>query len=382
MNERLSVNKDEVPSICFVGINNLAALAPEFENHVMGGAELQQTLLAKALARKGFDVSMVVADLGQPDGTEWFGVKTYKAYRPDGGIPGLRFIYPRWTGIWSALKRANAYIRYSSCAGLLPGQLAMFTKYHPGKVVFRIAHDTDCRPEKLLIPNWRSKALYRYGLKRVDLILAQTAGQQAEMKKNFGRESRVIPSLLDLTTDKKGFAERNIDTLWVSNIRSFKRPELALTFAAQSPWAVLHMIGGTQLGAEDYFEEIRKRAEVLPNLTFHGPLPYNTVNEHMARTRVFINTSESEGFPNTYLQAWARGTPVVGFFDPDGVIAREGLGRTVRSISELQRAVREFLNDPELWSATSERCFQYASTVHGEKAVNSYAAALLSLDEQ
>src|ERR1700722_1213968 len=108
---------DGAPSICFVGLNNLPALAPEFRHLPMGGAELQQTLLAKGLASAGFEVSMVVADLGQPDGTTWSGVRTFKAFGPDAGLPGLRFVHPRWTGVWGALKRANAAIRYCSCAG-------------------------------------------------------------------------------------------------------------------------------------------------------------------------------------------------------------------------------------------------------------------------
>ena len=108
-----------VPRICFVGLKNLGLLAPEYGRLGTGGAELQQTLLARALARRGFPVSMVVADYGQSDGAVWNGVQTYKAFRPEQGIPVLRFIHPRWTGLWSALARADADIYYTSCAGAL-----------------------------------------------------------------------------------------------------------------------------------------------------------------------------------------------------------------------------------------------------------------------
>ena len=54
--------------ICFVGLENLPVLAAEFEQRGVGGAQVQQTLLARALVRRGFPVSMVVGDYGQADG--------------------------------------------------------------------------------------------------------------------------------------------------------------------------------------------------------------------------------------------------------------------------------------------------------------------------
>lgn len=368
------------PTICFVGINNLPALAPEFRERGMGGAELQQTLLAKALVRRDFTVSMVVADLGQPDGTVWSGIRTYKAYAPDGGVPVVRFLYPRWTGVWSALQRSDARIRYCSTAGLLPGQLALYAKSHPGKTVFRIAHDSDCRPDQLLVPNWRARRLYLYGISRVDLILAQSEAQQVEMKRNFQRDSMVIPSLMELSDENLAYAQRDVDLLWVSNIRDFKRPDLALELAASMPDLHLHLIGGTQPGQEAYFEEIKARAQSLPNVTFHGPLPYSEVNRWIARARLLLNTSRSEGFPNTFMQAWARGTPVITTFDPDGVVARERVGRTVRTLDELRGAVRELLAQAPLWSDASERSIRYANERHGERAADRYADALRQLD--
>src|SRR5665213_440118 len=231
-------------SICFVGIGNLFVLAPEYRSHGIGGAELQQTLLARALVRRGFKVSMVVAECGQMDGAVWDSIVTYKAYRPEAGIRGLRLFHPRATGVWSAMKRAGAHIYYSSCADYLPGVIALFTRTHRRKSVFRVAHDTDCQPDKLLIPNWRSKVMYRDGLRHVDLILAQSRSQQADMLRNFHRNSEVIPSLVELGAASNSLAARNVQVLWVGNMRPFKRPNLALDLAASMPGVTFHIVGG------------------------------------------------------------------------------------------------------------------------------------------
>ena len=99
------------PSICFVGLSNLAVLAPEIDSSGAAGEPVQQTLLATALARLGHRVSMVVADHGQPDGAIWAGVQTFKAYARSAGLPILRFVHPRWTGE-AALSRADADVYY------------------------------------------------------------------------------------------------------------------------------------------------------------------------------------------------------------------------------------------------------------------------------
>src|SRR6185369_10212690 len=105
---RSSLNITARMKICLVGLSNLPALAPEFRNNTVGGESVQQTLLARALARRGHDVSMVVADYGQPDGADYENVRVFKAYRFQAGIPVLRFIHPRWTRLWSAMMRADA----------------------------------------------------------------------------------------------------------------------------------------------------------------------------------------------------------------------------------------------------------------------------------
>ena len=355
--------------ICFVGLENLPVLAPEFEHHRIGGAQVQQTLVAKALARRGLAVSMVVGDYGQPDGAAWSGVRTYKAYSADEGIPVVRFVHPRWTKLWGALRRADAEVYYVSCAAAQVGQIAMWTARHGRRMIFRVASDVDCEPERVLISYWRDRRLYAYGLRRAAAILAQSVRQQELLQRNYGVRSAVAASLVDAPERQLSFAERDAELLWVSNIQQLKRPDMFLELVRQLPASSASMVGGAQPGAHALFERTRARATALGNLTFHGALPYRATNQLFERARVFINTSEIEGFPNTFLQAWVRGVPVISFFDPDDVIRREGLGQAVTSIEEMAATARRLATDPEAWLAASLRCRAYMARRYGEEQI-------------
>jgi len=354
----MTVDVQSTPSICFVGLGNLPVLAREYGSYGVGGAELQQTLLARALAARGYNVSMVVADYGQPDGAVWDGIRTYKAYRPKDGLPVVRFIHPRWTGLWAAMKRAGADIYYTSCAGALVGQVVLFARWHGAKVIFRIASNSDCDPDALLIRYWRDKRLYRFGLHRADVVLAQTPDQQHALLRNFGRTSRVVPSMTDTGGRRPAFAERD-GVVWVGNMRPLKRPALLLEAARQLPHLRFHIIGGPMPGAESFYASVREEALRIPNVTFHGSVPYHEVGDFYERSRVFVGTSEIEGFPNTYLQAWSRGTPVVAFLDPEQLIVRHGMGRAVSNVSELCEAIMQLSADPAAWENASQRSRAY-----------------------
>ena len=357
------------PRICFVGLENLPVLAPEFERHGIGGEQVQQSLLAKAFVRRGFPVSMVVGDYGQQDGATWSGVQIYKAYRAREGIPVVRFVHPRWTKLWGALRRAAADVYYVSCAGAQVGQVAIWAARNGRRMIFRVASDADCEPDRLLISFWRDRKLYEYGLHRAASILAQSVRQQALMQSNYGLDSSVAYMLVDAPERELSFAERDISLLWVSNIQQLKRPEMFLELARRLTSCAASMVGGTQPRANDLYQQIRARAARVGTPTFHGALPYRATNRFFDRSRVFINTSEIEGFPNTYLQAWIRGVPVVSFFDPDDVIQREGLGHAVASLDEMAHAAHRLTSDSQAWLETSARCKAYMARRYGEDQI-------------
>jgi glycosyltransferase involved in cell wall biosynthesis len=352
--------------ICLVGLDNLPVLAPEYRRHTIGGESVQQTLLGRALARRGHDVSMVVADYGQRDAAEWEAIRVFKAYRPDAGIPVLRFIHPRWTGMWSALTRADADLYYTSCAGMHVGLVALFCRRFRRRFVFRTASDTDCDGSRLLVRFARDRWLYTYGLRRADAILVQSASQAETLAHNYGLAGRVAGMLVEKV---KPAAARDIDVLWVSNIRRVKRPDRILELAEGLPEVKIHMLGGPLPGEETLFSEVNLTAKGKANVSFHGRLSYWDANELYGRARLLVNTSDVEGFPNSYLQAWIRGVPVVTLIDPDRVIEREGLGVAASSAAGIPDAINRLLRDPVAWKAASDRCRAFMSREYSDDKV-------------
>jgi glycosyltransferase involved in cell wall biosynthesis len=312
---------------------------------------------------------MIAHDYGQEDGAIWAGIQVFKTSRPNAGLPGVRILHPRATAIWRACRRARADIYYTSCAGFHVGLLAIYARRCGARLIFRTAHDADCEPNGLLIRFWRDKKLYEYGLRHADGVLTQTERQHAAMLANYGIASNTAAMLIDESERRLPFDERSLDVLWVNNFRAFKRPETYLDLSEQIPDLSCHMVGGRLSEAAQLYETTAARAHSIANVNFHGQIPYHAVNDYYGRAKVFVSTSQTEGFPNSYLQSWARGTPVVAFFDPDGVIAQHGLGRVVGSLAEMATAVRTLTGNPHAWESCSARCRSYMAREYAEHRV-------------
>ena len=354
--------------ICFVGLDDDLALRVE-NTEGIGGEAVQHALLAHAFRQHGPEVSMIVRDRGQEDGHVIDGIRIFTTCKDGAGIKGVRFFYPRITSWWSAMARANADVYYQSPAGMLTGLTALFCRMHRRFFVFRLASDVNCIPGEQLIRFKRDKKIYEWGLRSADLIAAQTNKQIRLLRENYGLPAQLVPMVCDIpdAIDKK--ASCDIDALWVSNIRPAKRPDVFLDLAAQIPDANFVMIGGASPGSEDLYQAIRNRAGTMANVEFLGFRPNAEVNAFLKRSKVFVNTSLIEGFPNTFLQAWVRGVPVVTFFDPDKVISDQQLGVSVTSLQELENALRQLLVHPERRRELGIRARRFVIKNHQADAV-------------
>jgi glycosyltransferase involved in cell wall biosynthesis len=138
-----------------------------------------------------------------------------------------------------------------------------------------------------------------------------------------------------------------------------KRPQLLLELAARLPHRSFVMVGGPVLGEEALFERMRREAAGFANVEFAGFLPLAQVERRFDTARVFVNTSEHEGMPNTFLQAWSRGIPTVATVDV-GTPVHKQFG----SAEEGVREIEALFADQKTWDSLSRRCREYFERTH------------------
>jgi glycosyltransferase involved in cell wall biosynthesis len=365
--------------ICIVGLDDYPQLANLKDAKYVGGESVQHVLLARAWRDLGHEVSMIVHDHGQGRDTYVEGIRAVAPYARDEGLPVLRFAHPRLTGMIGAMHEIDADVYYQSPAGAATGITAWFCRRHGKRFIMRVASDLACIPGKQLIRFWRDRKIYEYGVRNADLIVAQSEQQRSLLQQNYGVKSEVLDMAVEMPSGPQ--PEKDIDVLWVANFRPVKRPEVVLDLARRLPNVRFTMAGGALPGAEEYYQEMRKAASELPNVTFPGAVPYAEVGEYFSRARIFLNTSQIEGFPNTFLQAWVRNVPVVTFFDPDSLVKQRQLGRTAANFDDMVDAIESLLNDEAERQRAGERARTYAVAQFGATHIASRYLEMLAAQD-
>lgn len=368
------------PHICFVAPQAWPVISGDADIQVVGGAEVQQAIVARLLAGAGYRVTMICLDYGQAQAAEVDGVTVYKAHRPDAGLPVLRFIHPRLTGMWRAMRLADADIYYQRSAAMLTAVVAAFCRWHGRRSIYAGASDPDFLPGQQAIRYRRDRWLFERGLATVDRIVVQNETQRRYCRENYGREPILIPGCYaPPASARPGSGGPAPYALWVGVMRRAKRPELFLDLARRFPERRFAMVGGPggDPGDAEYFETVRRMAAAVPNVEFAGFLPLARVEPYFDRARVLVNTSAYEGMPNTFLQAWARGVPTVAFIDVGARLRGDPAYRIVRTLDEAADELTRLFSEEIYRRRASSRCREYFLATHAPAVVLAHYERLL-----
>lgn len=230
------------------------------------------------------------------------------------------------------------------------------------KVVFMGASDRDFEPGKeLILGSSLNPKLYHRAIRNISCFVTQNQLQADNLLKHYGKQSVIIPNIWISQTAKEN-KEIDYAALWVANLRRLKRAEWFISLAQKLPQYRFAIIGG--VNENDYYDRIKAEVENIPNLDFLGPRSLNDVNVLLSKSKLLVCTSEFEGFPNTFLQAWSESVPVISTVNPSGVITEFGLGKVVDNESDLLKATKEFLISDDLFEQCQQNIKAYFLVHH------------------
>jgi glycosyltransferase involved in cell wall biosynthesis len=280
----------------------------------VGGAELQMMMLARALAARGLRVAHVLDEAEGLPKCRW-GVDLVVQRPPAPG--GDRF--DRIRRVSQALTAADAGVYLQRSAGLVTGIVGAYARLRRRRFVYSTSSPLDLLGGLPLLPQ---EALgFQLGVQLADAVVVQTHDQAESARRRRGVVR--IPSFCDPAPDmptKRDFF------LWVGRPAAYKRPSAFVDLAQDVPEARFVMVGvpasATSLGSAAHGRE-----KSPPNLQILSPLPPDEVLPLYHRAIAVVNTSEFEGFPNSFMEGWARGALALSLHaDPDAVITTHRLG--------------------------------------------------------
>jgi len=354
--------------VAFLSLGPTAKLLRGIPGTRTGGAEHQIIVIGRILRRLGCEVEFLVSD---PDFSE--------PWRTDDGIyvvptidfpRGPRFLraLPPIISLISTLRRSRADVFYVWGVSRMTGILGLYCSLARRPYVFALQSNMDADGTYESVVSSVDRILFRRALRRATRIVAQTRVQAEILNERLGLRSTVIPNLCSVRDGASAGGDREYVT-WVGSFRSVKRPGWFIELAKVHRGHKFVMIGGRNAAEPDVFDEMRKEAEGVENLQLVGQVSFEETRWYYRRSLVHVLTSRTEGFPNVILEALSEGVPVVTTFDPDGIVARYGLGYACSSFEEVSARVGELLSDEGLRVEMGERGIEYVREHHDSEKV-------------
>ncbi len=339
---------------CFIALTAYPLLSGKNLGHIIG-PDVYQVLLANAL-KKYFDISFITYDEGGAIEENIDGIRVIKTYRRKNR---LNILLKFWQ-IWKAITYANAniYFQHGGAGFIVP----LFCKLKRKRCIISIA--SDAYVEKTSYWDFSFRLSSRLEIMLADIIVVQSMHQRNMLEKNYRKSSILIKNPFPMPCKNDLVKITPPIVIWVGSIAAVKQPLLFLELARSITDASFQMIAAK--GDDDqFYETIKILSQNVPNLTFLGFIPFNLINDYYRQASILVNTSQFEGFPNAFVQAWANHVPVVSLnADPDELICNYELGFHSKNFPQLINDVRTLLVNPSLRERMGGNGKKYAESEH------------------
>lgn len=311
-----SDDKSKIVRVCFIAPKAYPLFNPDVKK-VFGGAEVDLYFLATELAKdENFAVSFITADYGQED------IETIDNVRIIKSVDFNKNSLVGATRVWQAMHAADSQIYFQEAVSWGTFLVALFCSLHKRKFVYRTANQGECDGTFLKGQRLLNRA-FSWSLHKAGSVIVQNEIDKENLQASIGITSMVIPNGQRLA--ESGHKQRDT-VLWVGRSTHLKRPELFIKLAENFPDEKFTMICQEATGDESY-KALLAEAKEVDNLQFIEAVPFAEISNYFQQAKVFVNTSDSEGFPNTFIHACNCATPILSLkVNPDDFINKHNCG--------------------------------------------------------
>lgn len=351
-------------------MRRICFLNQHYYKKTIGGAEVQIYLLAQEFLRNGWEVHHVVEDVTKEEIDQGMFLHPFKRKGS---------INRSFSQLSQLLDSIDAHIHYQRGRKLLTGLLGMYSKESAKPFIFAASMDIDCRKYKQITRGLSSNAnaikkmlnLPRQfkmdtftlkGMKRASMVLCQSVSQKEQLKNNLNIESRLFRNIHPVPQQHETEKHHPPTVLWLASIKAWKRPEIFMNLVNDLRHLDCAFLLAGRIQESKYKSQIRSIENHVKNFKYIEDVPFEKSNNLIAMASIFVNTSlPYEGFPNTFIQAWLRKTPVVTLsFDPDDIIKKQQIGFHSRTYDQLLRDVTSLVKDRTQRKEMGRRAREYA----------------------
>lgn len=363
--------------VCFVVPRAFDFFFPG-KKQIAGGAEKQCYLFAKELAKNNrFKIFFCLIDNGQDCRIQKDGIELLKIHKlSDNVFKSLKKIIKKLKNI-----SADVYIFRAANVSILP--LSVFIKVVlKKKVVYMMASDSEIFFKSLKNKNGFFTALFmKLTHKYVDILTVQNLQQEELMQKQRKQKKTVLlRNIIESSFSKQGLNRKF--TLWIGRLVPIKKAEIFIELAEKFPCEKFVMVAPITPEHISYGEKLVDKIQRITNIDYLNFVPYNEIGKFYIDAKIFVITSELEGFSNTMMEAMASKCAVLSLnVNPDNIFDKYNSGIFVRSNKdEFFKSFSSLSSNQKLVQEYSENAYSYLTKNHNkDEIVNRLVFQIINL---
>lgn len=256
------------------------------------------------------------------------------------------------------LKEIKPDIIYQRCKNIYSIFSSSLSRKLKFKFVYHFANDNDYTFKK---KNLSSYLKYR-SLQKSNAIIAQTKSQFNKIDNYTGKKYQLYNSI---EVDTKPMVQKQNSIIWIGNIKPIKCLEKLFPVAEsmKDTSVKFYVIG--RINKSNYSKRNLEMINKTHNIHYLGYKKIDDVNLILQKSKFLINTSRSEGFPNTFLQSWSNYVPCISLkIDPDNIIKNNGLGIVTDDKNVIKDYILRLMEDDKQYWKISKKAKDFVVNNH------------------